>query len=318
MRVFVAGATGVVGGQLVPLLVAAGHEVVGTTRSEKRFGLLRQLGAAPVAVDLLDGEAVRRAVAEGAPDAIVHQATNLSRLGNNFRNFDRLFAMTNRLRTEGTEHLLAAAAECGVTRFVAQSYRWAFVDEDGAIDPDPPKVFRQSAAALRRLEELVSGASGGVALRYGSFYGPHTSLADGGPQTAAIRRRQLPIVGDGGGYWTFLHVHDAARAAVAALTKGSGVYVVVDDEPARTRDWLPYLADVLGAKPPRRVPRWVGRLVAGEGATFLMTAAPPASNARAKTELGWTPRYPSWRDGFRAEFQPATPDARNAATSSAE
>ena len=318
MKVFVAGATGVVGRQLLPQLVAAGHEVVGTTRTDKGFGLVRRLGAAPVAVDLLDREAVRRAVAQAQPDAIVHQATDLSRLGNNFRNFDKLFAMTNRLRTAGTEHLLAAAAECGVTRFVAQSYRWAFVDTDGAIDPDPPKAFAQSAAALRRLEDVVTGTPGGVALRYGGLYGPGTSLAEGGPQIAAIRRRQLPIVGNGGGYWTFLHVHDAASAAVAALTHGSGVYVVVDDEPARTREWLPYLADLLGAKPPRHVPRWVGRLVAGEGATFLMTAAPSASNARAKTELEWAPRYASWRDGFRAEFQPATPEARNAATSSAE
>lgn len=318
MKVFVAGATGVVGRQLLPQLVAAGHEVVGTTRTDKGFGLLRRLGAVPVAVDLLDSEAVRRTVAQAQPDAIVHQATDLAHLGNNFRNFDRLFAMINRLRTGGTEHLLAAAAECSVPRFVAQSYRWAFVDEHGAIDPNPPKAFAQSAAALRRLEDLVTSTAGGVALRYGSFYGPHTSLAEGGPQVSAIRRRQLPVVGAGGGYWTFLHVRDAASAAVAALTHGSGVFVVIDDEPTPTREWLPYLADVLGAKPPRHVPRWVGRLVAGEGATFLMTAAPAASNARAKRELGWTLRYPSWRDGFRSEFQPATPDARSAATSSAE
>jgi nucleoside-diphosphate-sugar epimerase len=319
MKVFVAGATGVVGRQLLPQLDAAGHQVVGTTRSDKGFGLLRRLGAEPVAVDLLDREAVRRAVGDARPDAVVHQATDLSGLGNNFRNFDKLFAMTNRLRTEGTEHLLAAATEAGVTRFVAHSYRWAFVNEEGSIDPGlAPPAFRRSAAALRRLEDLVTSTAGGVALRYGGFYGPHASLADGGPQITAIRNRRLPIVGDGGGYWTFLHVHDAASAAVAALTRGSGVYVVVDDEPARTRDWLPYLAQVLGAKPPRRVPRWVGRLAAGEGATFLMTAAPAASNTRAKAELGWTPRYATWRDGFRAEFQPATPDARSAATSSAE
>jgi nucleoside-diphosphate-sugar epimerase len=302
MRVLIAGATGVVGRQLVPLLRAEGHEVAGTTRSTKGFGLLRELGARPVAVDLLDREAVRKAVAEVRPDAIVHQATDLAKLGNNFRHFDKLFAMTNRLRTEGTEHLLAAADETGVQRFVAQSYRWGFVDAHGTIDPNPPAAFRQSAAALRRLEELVSSTSGGVALRYGGFYGPHTSLDAGGPQIVAVRKRQIPIVGDGGGYFTFLHVHDAATAAVAALTRGNGVYTVVDDEPARVRDWLPYLASVLGAKPPRHVPAWVGRLVAGEGATYLLTQAPPASNARAKEELGWTPRYASWRDGFRAEL----------------
>jgi nucleoside-diphosphate-sugar epimerase len=302
MRVLVAGATGAVGRQLVPLLAGAGHEVVGTSRNERRFAELTALGAKPLALDVLDRDAVRRAVAQVQPDAIVHQATALSELGNNFRNFDRLFAGTNLLRTEGTENLLAAGRESGVSRFVAQSYRWVFVDAHGAIRPDPPAAFRESAAALRRLEELVTATPGGVALRYGGFYGPHTSLADGGPQITAIRKRKLPIVGDGGGYWTFLHVHDAATATIAALTKGAGVYVVIDDEPARTRDWLPYLADLLGAKPPRHVPAWVGRLAAGEGATFMMTSAPSASNERAKRELGWAPRYATWRDGFRAEL----------------
>jgi nucleoside-diphosphate-sugar epimerase len=309
MRVLIAGATGVVGRQLVPMLAGAGHEVFGTSRSEAGFDLLRELGARPLALDVLDAAAVRAAVSKVRPDAIVHQATALTALGNDFRHFDRLFARTNELRTTGTENLLDAAWASGVQRFVAQSYRWGFLDPQGAITADPPTAFRQSAAALRRLEELVTSRPGGVALRYGGFYGPHTSLdfrggADGtgGPQIAAVRRRRLPIIGDGGGCFTFLHVHDAASAALAALTAGSGVYTVVDDEPAPVREWLPYLARVIGAKPPRRVPSWIGRLVAGEGATYLMTAAPGASNDRAKAGLGWRPAYPSWRDGFRAEF----------------
>lgn len=307
MRVFVAGATGVVGRQLVPMLVAAGHQVVGTSRSESGAAAVERMGATAQRLDLLDAAAVRRAVAEHAPEAIVHQATALAALGNNFRNFDKLFAGTNRLRTQGTENLVAAGTEAGTKRYVVQSYRWGFTDADGNFDPEPPAAFRQSAAALARLEELVGATPGAVALRYGGFYGPGTSLAPGGPQIRAIRRRMIPVIGSGDGYWTFLHTHDAATAAMATLTRGESVYTVVDDEPAPTKVWLPYLAELLGAKPPRHVPAWLGRLAAGPGGAWLMTSAPSASNERAKRELGWAPRYASWRDGFRAELTGAAP-----------
>jgi nucleoside-diphosphate-sugar epimerase len=302
MRVLVAGATGVVGRQLVPMLRSSGHDVIGTSRSESGLATVAQLSGTPLRLDVLDAAAVRRAVAEAKPDAIVHQATDLSALGNDFRHFDKLFAGTNRLRTEGTENLLIAGREAGVQRYVVQSYRWGFTDADGVIDANPPKAFRESAAALRRLEQLVRETPGAVALRYGGFYGPGTSLAEEGPQITAIRKRMIPIIGSGDGYWTFVHTYDAASAAMAALTQGEGVYTVVDDEPAQTKVWLPYLAEVLGAKPPRHVPEWLGRLAAGPGGAWLMTSAPAASNAAAKRELGWAPKYASWREGFRAEL----------------
>ncbi|MGH8920990.1 MAG: NAD-dependent epimerase/dehydratase family protein, partial [Actinomycetes bacterium] len=278
------------------------HEVVATTRSQDKFDRLWAQGARPITLDVLDADAVRSAVVEFRPEAIVHQATALSALGNNFRHFDRLFATTNLLRTKGTENLLAAGREVGTSRFVAQSYRWAFTDAAGQITADPPKAFRQSAAALRRVEELVLQTPGAVALRYGSFYGPNTSLARSGPQIKAIGRRQLPIIGGGGGIWTFLHVQDAATATLAALTRGEGVYTVIDDEPAPVREWLPYLASVLGAKPPRHLPAGLAKLAAGAGATWMMTKAPGASNAAAKRDLAWTPSRKSWRDGFLAEL----------------
>lgn len=315
MRVLVAGAAGVVGRQLVPLLRDSGHDVIGTSRSERGMSAVAELGGTPLRLDVLDAAAVRRAVAEAKPDAIVHQATDLASLGNDFRHFDKLFAGTNRLRTEGTANLFAAGRESGVQRYVVQSYRWGFTDADGVIDPNPPKAFRESAAALLRLEQLVRETPGAVALRYGGFYGPGTSLAEdggtpanggvaggGGPQITAIRKRMIPIIGSGAGYWTFLHTYDAASAALAALTRGEGVYTVVDDEPAQTKVWLPYLAEVLGAKPPRHVPEWLGRLAAGPGGAWLMTSAPPASNESARRDLCWTPKYGSWRDGFRAEL----------------
>lgn len=318
MRVLVAGATGVVGRQLVPLLAEAGHEVVGTSRTDAGLSAVRRLGGEPLRLDLLDPAAVRQAVAAVRPQAIVHQATDLAALGNNFRNFDKLFAGTNLLRTRGTENLLAAGREAGVQRYVVQSYRWGFTDAGGAIDPDPPKAFRESAAALRRLEQLVCETPGAVALRYGGFYGPGTSLdvnggaaGRGGPQIIAIGKRMIPIIGSGEGYWTFLHTYDAATAALAALTRGEGVYTVVDDEPVQTKVWLPYLAEVLGAKAPRHVPEWLGRMAAGPGGAWLMTKAPSASNAAAKRELGWSPRFASWREGFRAELGGGAQRSRN-------
>jgi nucleoside-diphosphate-sugar epimerase len=311
MKVFVAGATGAIGKRLVPLLVASGQEVVGTTRSPARAGLLRELGAEPVVVDVLDRDAVIAAVTEARPDAIVHQATALSGLGSNMRKLDREFATTNRLRTEGTDNLLAAARAAGVRRFVAQSFGgWPFArvggpvkTEEDPIDTNPPKQVRGTLAAIRHLESAVTGAEGieGLALRYGGFYGPGTSLAADGEHAELVRKRRFPIVGSGAGVWSFLHIDDAAAATLAALERGApGVYNVADDEPARVSVFLPELAKALGAKPPRHVPLWLGRLAAGEVGVVMMTEIRGASNAKAKRELGWTPRWPSWREGFRS------------------
>jgi nucleoside-diphosphate-sugar epimerase len=310
MKVFVAGATGVIGRPLVPQLVARGHEVVGMTRSESKQDLVRSLGARPVVADALDPDAVAQAVASAEPDVIVHQLTALS--GDfDVRNFDRYFETTNQLRTEGTDHLLAAARAVGARRFVAQSYAgWPagrsggpVKGEDAGYDPDPPQQLRRSLDAIRYLEETVTEARWleGVVLRYGPFYGPGTSLSadPAAAHTAAVRKRRFPVVGDGGGIWSFIHVDDAAAATAVAIERGRrGIYNVVDDDPAQVRDWMPELAHALGAKPPRRVPRWVGRLLAGEATTVMMTEVKGASNAKAKRELDWRPRYPSWRQGF--------------------
>jgi nucleoside-diphosphate-sugar epimerase len=304
MRVFVAGASGAIGSRLVPQLIARGHEVIGTSRSPAKAESLRALGAEPIALDLLDSAAVRRAVLETRPDAIAHQATALADV-KSLRNFDRSFAETNRLRTEGTDALLAAAREAGVRRFVAQSYasaRYARVGgpvktEDDPLDPAPVASMRESVAAMRHVDEAVT-AAGGIALRYGGFYG---SADDGMVQV--VRRRLFPIVGSGAGVTSFIHLDDAAAATVLALERGGcGVYNVVDDEPAPMREWLPVLAKVLGAKPPRRLPRWLARLFAGEAVVMMATESRGASNAKAKGELGWTLRYPSWRQGFAAAY----------------
>jgi nucleoside-diphosphate-sugar epimerase len=310
MKVFVAGATGVVGRALVPKLTARGHEVVGMTRSASKQDLVRSLGARPVVADALDPDAVAQAVAGAEPDVVVHELTALS--GDfDMRHIERYFATTNRLRTEGTDHLLAAARAVGARRFVAQSFAgWPAArtgeqvkGEDAPFDPDPPAQLRDMLAALRHLEDAVTGADWleGVVLRYGGFYGPGTSLSadPAAPHTRAIRRRAFPVVGDGGGIWSFVHVDDAAAATVLAVENGErGIYNVVDDEPAAVREWMPELARVLGAKPPRRVPRWVGRLLAGEAATVMMTEVRGASNEKAKRILGWRPQYASWRQGF--------------------
>jgi len=310
MKAFVAGASGALGTQLVPQLVGHGHEVVGMTRSPSKREALRAVGARPVVADALDPEAVATAVAEAEPEVIVHQLTALSG-PLDMRHIDRYFATTNRLRTEGTDHLLAAGRAVEVRRFVAQSYAgWPFArtggpvkDETDPLDPDPPAALRATLAAIRHVEQAVRGLdrAEGVVLRYGGFYGPGTSLSldPEAAMTKVIRRRQFPLVGSGAGVWSFVHIEDAAAATAAAAERGrGGIYQVVDDEPAPVREWLPALAAALGAKPPRRVPRWLGRLVAGEAAAVMMTEIRGATNAKAKQELGWEPRYPSWRVGF--------------------
>jgi len=312
MRVFVAGASGAIGTRLVPQLIDRGHEVIGTFRSPGNAGRVRALGAEAIALDLLDARAVRKAVLETGPDAIVHQATALADVRFS-RNLDRSFAPTNRLRTEGTDALLAAAREAGVHRFIAQSfasYRYAreggpVKTEDDPLDPNPPAAARETNAAMAHLDQAVTDA-GGVALRYGGFYGGSN---DG--LVKPVRKRQFPIVGDGGGVSSFIHLDDAAAATVLALEHDrAGIYNIVDDEPAPMRDWLPVLANALGAKPPRHVPRWVARLIVGE-ALVMMAESRGASNAKAKRELGWTLRYPSWRQGFIAAYrQPESIEAR--------
>jgi len=308
MRIFVAGATGVIGKRLVPLLRANGHEVVGTTRSPGKVDDLRALGAEPRVLDVLDAVAVGKAVSEARPEVVVHQATALSDLGN-LRNLDEAFADTNRLRTEGTDNLLAAAQAAGAEKFVAQSFAgWPYAkegslvkDEEAPLDPSPPANAEQSMAAIRHLEKAVAGAEAlaGIVLRYGGFYGPGTSLFEGGEHVAAIRKRAFPLVGSSAGMWSFVHIDDAAAATLAAIERGSrGIYNVVDDEPAPASEWLPYLAERLGAKQPRHVPEWLGRLVAGEQVVSMMTEARGASNAKAKRELGWTLVHPTWREGF--------------------
>jgi nucleoside-diphosphate-sugar epimerase len=304
MRVFVAGASGALGRRLVPQLIDAGHEVVGTHNSPSSARLLQELGAEPVRLDLLDVQAVRRAVLAAGPEAIVHQATALAdiRFG---RSLDKTFATTNRLRTEGTDALVAAAREAGVRRFVAQSFAPYLYKRQGGpikteadpLDDPPPQNTGKTFAAITYLERATTGF-GGVALRYGGFYGAANDAL-----IEPVRKRQFPVVGDGGGIFSWLHLDDAAAATVLALEHtGPAIYNVVDDDPAPVRDWLPVLANALGAKPPRHVPVWLARLVAGTATATFATQARGSSNARAKRELGWTPRYPSWRLGFPVSY----------------
>jgi nucleoside-diphosphate-sugar epimerase len=313
MRVFVTGASGAIGSRLVPQLLDRGHEVIGTFKSPGNDQRLRALGARPVRLDLLDPGAVRDAVLEAKPDAIFHQATALAGL-RDFKHFDRSFAVTNRLRVEGTDALLAAAKEAGVRRFVAQSYASLLYartggpvkTEDDQLDLDPVPAMRETCAALRYLENAVL-AAGGIALRYGSFYGAANDAA-----IDPVRKRQFPIVGDGGGVWSFIHLDDAATATVLALGRdGPAVYNIVDDEPAPVRDWLPVLAEALGAGRPRRVPVWLARLLAGDAGVVLGTESRGASNAKAKRELAWTLRYPSWRQGFFAAYASTHPETEH-------
>jgi nucleoside-diphosphate-sugar epimerase len=309
MKIFLAGATGAMGKQLVPRLVAAGHEVIGMTRSEAKQEQLRELGATPVVADALDANQVADVIATAQPDVIVHQLTSIAEFDT--RHFDRSFASTNRLRTEGTDHLLSAGLAVGVRRFIAQSYTgWPYARAGGPVkreqdpfDPAPAREMRESLEAIRHLEAAVTGAdwTDGIVLRYGAFYGPGTSLSPGGAQFEMVRKRMFPVVGDGGGVWSFIHIADAAKATVAAVQRGErGIYNIVDDEPAPVAQWLPALAHELGAPKPWRVPRFVGRLMAGEAGAVLMTEIRGASNAKAKRELGWEPRHSSWRQGFAA------------------
>jgi nucleoside-diphosphate-sugar epimerase len=306
MKVFVAGATGAVGKPLVEQLVAAGHEVVGMTRSPGKQDAIRALGARPVVADALDADAVAQAVAQAEPDVIVHQLTAIAKF--DMRNPDRAFATTNRLRTEGLDHLLAAGQAVGAKRFIAQSYAgWPYArtggpvkDENDPLDPNPPAKIRETLKAIEYVEQTVPsiGWGVGIVLRYGGFYGPGTG-AGGEEMIAPVRKRQFPIIGDGNGVWSFVHVDDAAAATVAAVDHGAaGIYNVVDDEPAPVREWLPGLAEALHAKPPRHIPRWIGRLLAGEAGTVMLTEIRGASNAKAKREFGWKPAHPTWRTGF--------------------
>jgi nucleoside-diphosphate-sugar epimerase len=308
MKVLLAGATGALGKQLIPRLVSAGHQVAGMTRSDaKRSAILAQ-GARAVVVDALDPEQVAAAVGDFEPEAIIHQLTALSS-SIDLRHFDRDFEMTNRLRTEATDHLLSAGRAVGVRRFIAQSYAgWPYArvggpvkGEEDPLDPKPLDAMRRSFEAIRHLETAVTDAdwTEGIVLRYGGFYGPGTSMSPEGEHAELIRSRRFPVVGDGGGIWSFVQIEDAADATVAALAHGRrGIYNVVDDEPAAVAEWLPAMAADLGAKPPRRVPRWLGRALAGQVAAFMMTEVRGASNAKAKRELGWQPAHPSWRGGL--------------------
>ncbi|HEY6619607.1 MAG TPA: NAD(P)-dependent oxidoreductase [Steroidobacteraceae bacterium] len=306
MRIFIAGATGAVGIRVVRLLAAAGHFVVGTTRTPEKEDLIRSVGGQAIVVDGLNAHAVRGAVAAAKPDVIIHEMTALS--GGELQHFDRTFALTNRLRTEGLNHLLAAAKEFGVRRLIAQSYcGWPYArsgatvkNEDNDLDPDPPRELQSSLNAIRYLETTLLGAAGieGLALRYGAFYGPHTGMLESSV-LIQLRHRRFPLIGDGNGWWSFVHVDDAAGATARATDHGArGIYNIVDDDPAPVREWLPALATLVDAKPPLRVPKWLGRLLAGDHLVKMMTEVRAGSNAKAKSTLGWRPLHSSWREGF--------------------
>jgi 2-alkyl-3-oxoalkanoate reductase len=308
MRIFVAGATGAIGHHLVPALTAAGHSVAGLTRHAEKAEMVKRMGAEPVVADALDAEAINTVFHSFQPEIVIHQMTALHGMMD-LTHFDRSFAATNRLRTEGTDLLLAAAREVGATRFIAQSFcGWTLARDGGPVksesdplDPDPPTEFRRTLEAIKYLERTVTSSTGpeGVVLRYGSFYGPATGVFE--PAVIEqIRRRRMPVIGDGGGWWSFLHVEDAASATLAAIDRAvvGHVYNIVDDDPAEVREWLPALATMLGAKPPRHVPAWIGRLLAGEHLVTMMTQVRAGSNAKAKQDLDWQPAHASWRTGF--------------------
>jgi 2-alkyl-3-oxoalkanoate reductase len=307
MRVFVAGATGAVGRRVVPLLIAAGHSVVGLTRTPDKADAIRAAGAEAAVADALNRAATVAAVASAKPDVIVHEMTSLS-AANDLRRFSRTFAATNRLRTEGLNNLLAAAKQAGTPRIVVQSFcGWPYAreggpvkSEDDPLDPTPPRELRQAFEAISFLERVATTSSGidGIVLRYGAFYGPGTGLFDG-PMIDQLRKRRVPLIGDANGWWSFLHVDDAAAATAIAVERGApGIYNIADDEPAPVREWLPTLASMLGARPPWRIPKWLARIAAGEHIVAMMTEARAGSNAKAKRDLGWRPKHASWRQGF--------------------
>jgi 2-alkyl-3-oxoalkanoate reductase len=310
MRIFIAGATGAVGSRMVPLLVAAGHEVYGSTRHEAGCEALAGMGAAGVVMDPLDARSVADAVAKASPEVVVHQLTALGDLSGNLKKFDQDFAMTNRLRTEGTDHLLAAARAAGARRFVAQSFGGGWTnertgdwikDETTPLIADPGKEARGTLAGIRHLEDAVS-ASGleGLVLRYGNFYGPGNAASRDGVLGELLRKGKMPVVGGGTGVWSFVHIDDVGTATAAAVEGGApGIYNIVDDEPAPVNQWMPFLAEQVGGRNPMRLPAWLARPLIGEFGVALMTSVRGSSNAKAKRELGWTPAYATWREGFR-------------------
>jgi 2-alkyl-3-oxoalkanoate reductase len=308
MRILVAGATGAIGLELVPQLIAAGHDVIGTTRTAAKAEIIRRMGAEPVIADGLDAPSIRAAVIAAKPDLVIDQMTGLADV-TDLRHFDRAFATTNRLRIQGTDFLLAAAREAGVKRFIAQSFcGWTYgrggeavKTEADRLDPDPPEELRHTLQAIQHLEDAVTSSANpeGIVLRYGSFYGPDTGMLSRA-MIDQLRRRRVPLIGGGGGRWSFIHVEDAAAATVAAVERGSPgqIYNIVDDEPAEVSEWLPALATLVGARSPIRLPAWLGRLFAGEHLVSMMTEVRGGSNAKARRELGWRPAHPSWREGF--------------------
>lgn len=315
MRVFLAGASGAIGRRLVPMLVSAGHAVIGTARSESKLEQVRGLGAQAVLLDGLDRDAVLRAVAAAHPDVIVHQMTSLATM-RSFKRFDAEFALTNRLRTEGTCHLLEAANASGVRSLVAQSYTgWPnehrggrVKTEDDPLETAPPESMTRTLEAIRGLERMIWNAPGltGTVLRYGHLYGPGTSLSIDGEVTTLVRERRFPIVGGGTGIWSFLHVDDAAAATKVAIERHiAGVFNIVDDDPAEVATWLPYLAELIGAPAPHHVPAWIARFAIGDAGVSMMTEVRGSSNEKARKMLDWLPRYASWRLGFRDVLQPA-------------
>lgn len=316
MRILVAGATGAVGLQLVPQLIAAGHSVVGTTRTPAKATIIKRMGAEPAIANGLDAPAIRDTVIAAKPDIIIDQMTDLAAV-TDLRHFDRAFATTNKLRTEGTDFLLAAAREAGVKRFIAQSFcGWTYgrggesiKTEADPLDPNPPEELHRTLQAILHLEDAVTSSASpeGIVLRYGSFYGPDTGMLSRA-MIDQLRRRRVPLIGGGSGQWSFIHVDDAAAATVAAIERGvsGNIYNIVDDEPAEVSEWLPTLATLVGARPPIRVPAWLGRLFAGDHLVSMMTEVRGGSNAKARRELGWRPAHPSWRQGFAEVASRAT------------
>jgi len=308
VKVFVAGSTGAIGRSLLPLLIEKRHDVVALVRTPARAKDVEALGARAAVADALDPDGLRAAIRRAAPEAVIHELTSLKGV-TNFRRFDQTFALTNRFRTRTLDTMLAAARSIGVRRFIAQSYcGWPYAregspvkTEDDPLDPAPPASFRESLAAIRYLEDTIRQTRDiqAFALRYGNLYGPGTDISAEGTVADLVSRRKLPLFGSGAGVWSFIHVRDAASATVAAMSRGSpGIYNVVDDEPVPVNVWLPALANALGARPPRRLPAWVGALLLGDGGLSMMTLARGGSNAKSKRELAWQPSFASWRRGF--------------------